>query len=335
MAITYLEHPGTSDSVDAKLTRNTTRKVTAESDVELSSVAVSLAFSIDNNIYIGSPHPDLSILYVTNISVSRDESSCEPHVIYTIEITYSNNLDSGGASSNATGGSASNATAGQQQGVPPEQRQTAPLLRPVDIRASAGIHEIACLKSYSETGKIVPYVNAVGDSMLPPLTRSAPTLRITIGRNNPIFPGNLIPDLGKINDRDLVIPILNGAFPKYSLKFTGMDSEPVYENGISYWRVTITIEMSPYQNEYTTNIGWVKHVAHMGKREFADFGRKVVPIVDQFTGQPVTEPDFLTPGGSVINKKNADGTYNPNWIDQINYLKFRPDNSFNMAVLWS
>jgi len=334
--ISYLEHPGNSDSVDAKLTRNTTRKIIAECDEDISSVSMSLAFSVDNDIYIGTTHPNLDSLFCTNISVTRDENSVVPKVIYNIDLTYSNNLDSGGASSNSTGGSASAATSGQQQGVPPTERQTNPVLRPVDIRASAGIHETACLKAYDpETGRIVPYVNTVGDSILPPLTRSAPTCRITIGRNNLIYPGNLVQDLGKINDRDLVIPILNAFFPKWSLKFTGMEAEPVYENGISYWRITLTIEMSPYQNEYTTNIGWIKTVANMGKREFADFGRSTKLLTDQFTGQPLTEPDFLTQVGTQINKKNPNGTYNPNWINDIYYLRFRPDSDFNMKALWT
>jgi hypothetical protein len=93
--------------------------------------------------------------------------------------------------------------------------------------------------------------------------------------------------------------------------------------------------MSPFQNEYTTNIGWIKTVANMGKREFADFGRSTKLLTDQFTGQPLTEPDFLTEGGTQINKKNADGTYNPNWINDIHYLRFRPDSDFNMAALWT
>jgi hypothetical protein len=336
MGVAYVEHPGSTDSVDAKLTRNTTRRFTAESDLDLSAVLLSLMFSTDNDIYIGTPHPDLDILYCTNISTTRDENSVLPRIIYTVEVTYSNNLDSGGASSNSTGGSASSATAGQQQGVPPEDRQTNPLFRPVDIRISNATQEMSCLKAYRvPDGKIIPYVNTVGDAILPPLTRSAPTSRITIGRNNLIYPGNLVPDLGKINDRDLVIPIMNASFPKWSLKFTGMEAEPVYENGISYWRITLTIEMGTQQSEHGDYYGWIKTVANMGKREFADAGKSTKILTDQFTGQPLTEPDFLTEVGTQINKKDANGNYNPNWVDSIHYLKFRPDSDFNMAALWT
>jgi hypothetical protein len=87
--IAYLEHPGNSDSVDAKLTRNTTRKIIAECDEDISSVSMSLAFSDDNNIYIGTTHPNLDSLFCTNISVTRDENSCVPKVIYNIELINS------------------------------------------------------------------------------------------------------------------------------------------------------------------------------------------------------------------------------------------------------
>lgn len=334
------ERPSSTDSVDAQLVRNITRVFDLLNDTRLSAVAVSLLFSDTTGLYIKDVHPDIDTCFASSIEVTETATSVEPNCHYQITVTYTNNFDSGGIGTSASGGSASGATGGQQQGTPPEQRQDNPLLRAADIKVNGGISTVSTRQDAS--GK--PYVNSAGDPISPAPQKSVPTAKITIGRNFPICPGNAFQYLGKINSNAVVVPIANLAYPAYSLKFVSLDCEPVFENGISYWRVTFTLEQGPHKN-YQTNTykGWVMPVANIGRRgktyvdpnvhiiKDGEKGKNEPGAADRKqnvgTGQPLSEPIFLDKDGWYIVPDSTGSN--------IFYTDFRPDESFDMTILWS
>ena len=333
MAVTITERPDSTDSVDARLIRNVSRNWDMHSTTRMSSVAASLAFSVDQNIYINTLHPDLSTLYCSTISVTEDVNSAEPYHHYSVSASYTNNFDSGGEGTSGGGGSAGGATAGQQQGTPPNERVENPVLRPVDIKVSGQTMQVSLRQDAN--GK--PYINTAGDPISPAPTRAVPTVKITVGRNYLICPGNMFQHIGKINNAALTVPIANLSYPVYGLKFATLDAEPVNEGGIRYWRVTYTLEQGPNRN-YQTGLykGWITPAASIGRR-----GKTATLSVHTITdgenakgetgatgtGQPMAEPIFLDSGGYYI-KVDATGS-------NIHYIDFQPDEAFNMEALWS
>ena len=333
MSVTIYERPDSTDSVDARLIRNVSRNWDMHSTTRMSSVAASLAFSVDQNIYINTLHPDLSTLYCSTISVTEDVNSAEPFHHYSVSASYTNNFDSGGEGTSGGGGSAGGATAGQQQGTPPNERVENPVLRPVDIKVSGQTMQVSLRQDAN--GK--PYINTAGDPISPAPTRAVPTVKITVGRNYLICPGNMFQHIGKINNAALTVPIANLSYPVYGLKFATLDAEPVNEGGIRYWRVTYTLEQGPNRN-YQTGLykGWITPAASIGRR-----GKTATLSVHTITdgenakgetgatgtGQPMAEPIFLDSGGYYI-KVDATGS-------NIHYMDFQPDESFNMEALWS
>jgi hypothetical protein len=340
MAITITEQQSSTDSVDAQLVRNITRTFDVFSTTRLSAVAVSPSFSDTAGIYIKTIHPDIATCFVSNIEVRETANSEEPNCHYVVSVSYTNNFDSGGVGTSTSGGAAAGATGGQQQGTPPEQRQNNPLLRPVDIKVSGGTTSV----STRQDANGAAYINSAKDPILPVPQRSVPTTRISIGRNFPICPGNAFGHLGKINDRALVVPICNIYYPAYALKFVSLDAEPVFENGIFYWRVNFTIEVGPHIDfQKKLFKGWIVPVAETGRRGKTYANPEVHIIRDGEkaknepgaqdrnqqigTGQPLGEPVFLDGEGWYI-KPNADGS-------NIKYFDYQPDEDFDMRILWS
>ena len=334
MAVTITERPDSTDSVDARLIRNVSRNWDMHSTTRMSSVAASLAFSVDQNIYINTLHPDLSTLYCSTISVTEDVNSAEPFHHYYVSASYTNNFDSGGEGTSGGGGSAGGATGGQQQGTPPNERVENPLLRPMDIKVDGQTMQVSLRQDAN--GK--PYINTAGDPISPAPTRAVPTVKITIGRNYAICPGNAFQHLGKINNAAVVVPIANLSYPAYSLRFATLASEPVNEGGLRYWRVTYTLEQGPNRNYQTGEYkGWITPAASIGRRG-KTIGNPIVHTITDGensmgqldggsgTGQPMAEPVFLDSGGYYI-KINAQGT-------NIHYIDFQPDESFNMMELF-
>jgi len=345
MAVTFYERPDSTDSVDARLIRNVTRNWDMTSTTQVSAVAASALFSLPVvsgglGIVINSVHPDLTTLYCSTISVTEDVNSAAPHCHYSVSATYTNNFDSGGEGTSGGGGSAGGATAGQQQGAAPNERIENPLLRKIDIKIDGQTQQVSLRQD--ATGK--PYLNTAGDPILPAPQRSVPGVKIHISRNVALCPGNLFAFLGYINNADLLIPVGNQpvglAYPKYGLRFATLSAEPVYESGVSYWRLSMTLEQGPHKVYGPTGryYGWEVPIASIGRRGKTNLNPSVHVITDgetalgqeapsTGTGQPMAEPVFL----------NEQGVYTlPGDIGQYIYYKtFQPDESFNMAVLWS
>lgn len=338
--LTIYERQDSTDTVDARLIRNVTRNWDMFSTTRMSAVAASDAFSDNQLIYINTVHPDLATCYCSTIGATEDPSATEPHYHYTITATYTNNFDSGGEGTSGGGGSAGGATAGQQQGAAPNERIENPLLRKIDIKIDGQTQQVSLRQD--ATGK--PYLNTAGDPILPAPQRSVPGVKIHISRNVALCPGNLFAYLGYINNADLLIPVGNQpvglAYPKYGLRFATLSAEPVYESGVSYWRLSMTLEQGPNKVYGPTGryYGWEVPIASIGRRGKTNLNPSVHVITDgetalgqeapsTGTGQPMAEPVFLNNNGFFI-KVDATGS-------NIHYMDFRPDESFNMAVLWS
>ena len=336
MSVTIYERPDSTDSVDARLIRNVSRNWDLHSTTRMSSVAASLAFSVDQNIYINSVHPDLSTLFCSTISVTEDVNSAEPFHHYSVSASYTNNFDSGGQGTDGGGGSAGGATAGQQQGVAPADRQSNPTSRQIDVKVDGQTQQV----SLRQDANGFVYTNTAGDPILPAPQRSVPGVKITIGRNFAVCPGNLFQHLGKVNSSDITIPIAALAYPAFGLRFASLSAEPVFESGIVYWRVNMVLEQGPHKlygfgNQY---LGWKVPLVSMGRRGKTTANPTVHVITDGElalgelgpkvgTGQPMAEPVFLDKDGFYILPQLV-----PEWI---HYKIFQPDLSFNMAVLFS
>ena len=336
MSVTIYERPDSTDSVDARLIRNVSRNWDLHSTTRMSSVAASLAFSVNQNIYINSVHPDLNTLFCSTISVTEDVNSAEPFHHYSISASYTNNFDSGGQGTDGGGGSAGGATAGQQQGVAPADRQSNPVLRQVDVKVDGQTQQV----SLRQDARGEVYTNTAGDPILPAPQRSVPGVKITIGRNFLVCPGNLFQYLGQINNAAITIPIANLAYPAFGLRFASLSAEPVFESGIVYWRVNMVLEQGPHKlygfgDKY---LGWHIPLASMGRRGKTTANLTVHVITDgelaflelgpkAGTGQPMAEPVFLNGDGFYV-LPGAKG-------ENIFYKVFQPDLSFNMAVLFS
>ena len=338
MTVTFYERPDSTDTVDARLIRNVTRNWDMISTSRFSAVAASALFSSPVvsgglGIVINSVHPDLNTLYCSSIGATETPTSAEPHCHYSITATYTNNFDSGGAGTDGGGGSAGGATGGQQQGVAPADRQSNPLMRQVDIKVDGQTQQV----SLRQDALGFPYINTAGDPILPAPQRSVPGVKITIGRNFAVCPGNLFQHLGKTNSTDLIVPIANLAYPAFGLRFATLSAEPVFESGIVYWRVSMTLEQGPHRavDKY---LGWRVPVASMGRRGFTLENRSPHVLTDgelafnekgpkTGTGQPMAEPVFLDKDGFYI----LPGVKGEN----IYYMYFQPDLSFDMRVLFS
>lgn len=342
MSVTISERPDSTDSVDGNLIRNVTRNYDMTSTSRMSAVAASLAFSNATGVLINSIHPDLSTLYCSTIGATENPNSAEPFHHYSVSATYTNSFDSGGEGTSGGGGSAGGATAGQQQGVPPNERQATPTLRQVDVKVSGQTMQVSM--RVDANGKT--YNNTAGDPISPAPTRAVPTVKITIGRNYSICPGNMFQHLGKINNKAVIIPIANLAYPVFGLRFATLDAEPVFEAGFTYWRVNCTLEQGPnkvYRNTINEYTGWITPLASMGRRgktRIGDPAGRDVPVhvitdgekarnetvTPTGTGQPLAEPIFLDRDGYYIKPGDK--------AEFIHYMDFQPDEAFSMEELW-
>ena len=338
--LTIYERQDSTDTVDARLIRNVTRNWDMFSTDRMSAVAASVAFSVNQSIYINTVHPDLATCYCSTIAATEDPSATDPHYHYTITATYTNNFDSGGEGTSGGGGSAGGATGGQQQGTAPNERIENPLDRKIDIKFDGQTQQVSLRQD--STGQ--PYTNTAGDPILPAPQRSVPGVKITIGRNVKLCPGNLFQYLGRINNSDLIIPLNNqpvGVFyPAFGLRFATLSAEPVYESGVSYWRLSMTLEQGPHRlyGPLGRYYGWEVPVASIGRRGRTKANLNIHVITDgelaysetvakTGTGQPMPEPVFLSRDGFYVVPGDTG--------ENIWYKIFRPDETFNMAVLWS
>jgi len=310
--------PGRRASVDDQLIHTYTRVYHCTDDTGKDEHGIGVAM----NLPIGTPHPSFPYARVASIDVSEDEgngSSGLKHWICTV--TYKNRWDESGS------------TQSSQAGTDPAERVEDPTLKAPDITVTGDLKSIPCV--VDKDGKT--FTNTMGDPLLPPQTRTVPSVKITVGRNFLIFPSYLFENTGKVNDRAVILPRLNWALKARTLKLVNVSANPVFDYNMFFWACKFTIELGSNLNLYTKEyLGWDLDIANMGKRYYDNTAQKARIIMDELNpSQPVADPRFLSSNNMVIRTLNPDGSTNTGWESQIFWLRRKPDAEFNMATIWS
>jgi len=310
--------PGRRASVDDQLIHTYTRVYHCTDDTGKDEHGIGVAM----NLPIGTPHPSFPYARVASIDVSEDEgngSSGLKHWICTV--TYKNRWDESGS------------TQSSQAGVDPVERVEDPTLKAPDITVTGDLKSIPCV--VDSEGRM--FVNSVGDPLLPPQTRTVPSVKITVGRNFLIFPSYLFENTGKVNDREVILPRLNWKLKARTLKLVNVSANPVFDYNMFFWACKFTLELGTNINLYTKKyLGWDIELANMGKRAYDPKSGTVATIYDELmTSQPVADAQFLDKNGLRIKTLNPDGSTRLGWENDIVWRFRQPDADFNMATIWS
>lgn len=310
--------PGRRASVDDQLIHTYTRVYHCTDDTGKDEHGIGVAMGLP----IGTRHPTFPFARVANIDVTEDEgNSSDGYKHWICTVTYKNRWDESGA------------TQSSQAGVDPAERVEDPILKAPDITVTGDLKSIPCV--VDKDGKT--FTNTMGDPLLPPQTRTVPSVKITVGRNFLIFPSYLFENTGKVNDRAVILPRLNWSLGARTLKLVNVSANPVFDYNMFFWACKFTIELGSNLNLYTKEyLGWDLDIANMGKRYYDNTAQKARIIMDELNpSQPVADPRFLSSNNSVIRTLNPDGSTNTGWESQIFWLRRKPDAEFNMATIWS
>lgn len=328
MPITYdWDGPQESDDdVNISLSRNITETYTLiTNDPTIRGTGASLRFTTDTGIAIGTVHDEADNAYCSSIKSKFHKGSVLPKRKFDITVTYTSSPDSGGVGSAAVSGPAAPQVAGQQQGVAPQDRQPNPLLRGWDLTTSGGTRRVSVYADrYGNSFK-----NNVGDPMFPPMQRDAPTLKARLSVNRLIRIDEHYDYQGRVNSSKVTIPGMRRGFDSGCLKLMTVEITPVYDSGYSYFRHDYNIESGPYWNwDLTKYIGWSMDVPNVGKRsyQFVNGKKTLMPIFDA-SSMVVSEPKYLDGNGFVLPDGFA--------TNQIVWLRFHPDPTFDMSILWA
>jgi hypothetical protein len=310
--------PGRRASVDDQLIHTYTRTYHCTDDTGKDEHGIGVAMALP----IGTPHPSFPYARVASIDVSEDEGNGSTGVKHWIcTVTYKNRWDESGS------------TQSSQAGTDPADRVEDPTLKAPDITVSGDLKSIPCV--VDKDGKI--FSNSVGDPLLPPQTRTVPSVKITVGRNFLVFPSALFENTGKVNDRQVILPRLNWTLGPRTLKLVNTSANPVFDYNMFFWSCKFTLELGTNLNLYEKRyLGWDVELANMGRRAVDPVSKKLTTIYDELmTSQPLADPQFLTWSGLRIKTLNADGTTRVGWENDIEWLHFKPDAEFNMSPIWS
>jgi hypothetical protein len=310
--------PGRRASVDDQLIHTYVRTYHCTDDTGKDEHGIGVAM----NLPIGTRHPTFPFARVANIDVTEDEgNSSDGYKHWICTVTYKNRWDESGA------------TQSSQAGVDPAERVQDPILKAPDITVTGDLKSIPCVVDMD--GKT--FTNTMGDPLLPPQTRTVPSVKITVGRNFLVFPSALFENTGKVNDREVILPRLNWKLKARTLKLVNVSANPVFDYNMFFWACKFTIELGSNLNLYTKEyLGWDLDIANMGKRYYDNTAQKARIIMDELNpSQPVADPRFLSSNNSVIRTLNPDGSTNTGWESQIFWLRRKPDAEFNMATIWS
>jgi hypothetical protein len=310
--------PGRRASVDDQLIHTYTRVYHCTDDTGKDEHGIGVAMGLP----IGTRHPTFPFARVSNIDVTEDEgNSSDGYKHWICTVTYKNRWDESGS------------TQSSQAGVDPAERVEDPILKAPDITVTGDLKSIPCVVDMD--GKT--FTNTMGDPLLPPQTRTVPSVKITVGRNFLVFPSALFENTGKVNDRAVILPRLNWSLKARTLKLVNVSANPVFDYNMFFWACKFTIELGSNLNLYTKEyLGWDLDIANMGKRYYDTTAQKARIIFDELNpSQPVADPRFLSSNNSVIRTLNPDGSTNTGWESQIFWLRRKPDAQFNMATIWS
>lgn len=295
---TYDGPKADKSTVDAGLNRNLVASYTMlTDDPAMDADLASLQFTADKAIGIGDAHPTNANAYCSQISCSFHQGSVLPNRKFDIELTYTTTPDSGGAGSAQYAGSAAPAVASQQQGVAPSARVDAPLSRGWDLKTSGGTRKVSI---YADRFSL-PFKNGLGDPMFPPMTRDAPTMKAKLSINRATRYDNHYNYQGYVNNATVTIPGMTRSFNSDGLKLMNVSIEPVYENGVSYFRHDYDIESGPnWTWDFSTYLGWAIQVPNVGKR--AKVGQPITLTATLSGGSPtITVPTNSVPNGAAVS----------------------------------
>jgi len=192
-------------------------------------------------------------------------------------------LASSGAQGSGGGGSPSQ--------MPDQTQQENPLARPVEIRFGSVKERVPCLFDSQET----PIQNSAGDPFDPPYEIEVVREVVTLTWNAPMWEAGIIAaNVNHVNSTEW-----HGILPGHG-KCTELTAERHFENGVIYWRVTMTVEIYHVEDEE-----WKVKLLDAGFRENgldADLNIISVPIVDLKFGRPVTKPALLDGAGVALER---------------------------------
>jgi len=309
--------PGRRASVDDQLIHTYTRVYHCTDDTGKDEHGIGVAMGLP----IGTRHPTFPFARVSSIDVTEDEAnSSDGYKHWICTVTYKNRWDESGS------------TQSSQAGVDPAERVEDPTLKAPDITVTGDLKSVPCVVDVD--GKM--FVNTVGDPLLPPQTRTVPSVKITVGRNFLVFPSYLFENTGKVNDRAVILPRLNWSLGARTLKLINVSANPVFDYNMFFWSCKFTLELGTNVNLYTKKyLGWDVDLANMGRRALDPESLKVTMIKDELNPSQSIDPQFLTNNSFRIKTLNPDGTTRQNWQNDIEWLRFKPDADFNMATIWS
>lgn len=276
---------GRQASVDGKYNRTYTRVFLVRTDSN--SLGPYYAGSHPSLPTIFSAYPDDANAYCISLSPVQDQS--DP-MLWRVTAQYSYNTDMVASNSAPSGNPAVDT---QQQGQAPGDRVENPLSRPRDYSISSNSFPWAV-----ETDRLGnPIQNSAGDPFIPVPEIQRGGATITVGLNDASSPSAAwIGAIGYLNSAAYTIgPYVIGTA---LAKLNGVSASLAYENGVSYWRWSLTFEYRPD--------GWAWVVANKGKRQ-TDVNDPTGQPVDIITaaGVPVANPVYLDASGYAIEPGDA------------------------------
>lgn len=262
-----------------------------------------------------SAHPDIPARgspYVTDtefdlLALAQDaqvERSSEDPTLWYVSVTYQSSFDwpTGVQPSESAPSAGSGAAGGAGSAPEPGEQVESPLNRPPVWRCSFQTTQKVAEKTFA--GNAI--VNAAGLPFDPPLMRDVSYPVITLTRN--------VPDV-QFSQLRLLQDAVNDAewcgLPERSVRVTGIEYGPKYENGFAYFEITYQLSVR-YPN-------WDFEVLNAGFTELV--GGNWVAITDGT--RPVTEPVPLDVAGAKLDP-----------ADTPNFMTFRvyPERDFGTLI---
>lgn len=288
-------------TLTSSYTNTFTRSFIVHTDsIEQSDISIYDAiYAHEDCPQIGDLYPGDDDTYVTNVSITPEQS--DPQT-WKVLIEYSSNPDAGSSSSASSGASTPPPQVStQQQGQEPADREADPLFRQPDVKIT-----------FAQFPKVLTNLsNSAGDPFYPPITIENYRPIVSIGCNaSAINAYNLASYIGKVNSSTITFVTTTGItlnFVAKSARIKGINTEPILEGKIKYWRLTYDLEINTTVDDDDNFVGWDLVVRDQGFRIKKADG-KLTQALDA-SGNPVTVPVDLNGAGA----KNPAGT-DPHYI---------------------
>jgi hypothetical protein len=214
---------------------------------------------------IGDLYPGDDDTYCSNVSIQPEQD--DPQT-WRVICEYTSNPDSGSSGATDSGASPPPQVSTQQQGYEPADRSADPLVRQPDVRIS-----------FAQFPEILDKLtNSADDPFYPPITVERYRPIVSIGCNaSTINAYNLASYIGKVNSSTVNFVTSTGMtlnFPAKTARIKGIQTEPVLEGKIKYWRLTYEFEINTTMDG-TNLLGWSLKIRDQGFRIKKADGKKV------------------------------------------------------------